>query len=120
MNQPKSTLAQPAVTEHGGRVELRWDAPAVTAQSVAYTARWFLGATLIEGSVVVHAPDSTAKALRIELQAPDLPEWMVTFTQNLLRTTARSLPSYGATFHEAAWPRRLTRWRKSPSDESCP
>lgn len=94
--------AAPAPIEHGGRVELRLVAQ--TDGTTRYAARWFTASEQINGEVTVQAGDN-----QVAIDSPSsLPEWLSSFTTSLVRTTARQAEK------EGNWPRRLTRWRKSP------
>ena len=117
-----SSLAQPAVTKHGGRVELRWSQERTSDDSVCYFARWFISeragtdGDALTGWVYVHAPQPGAKAPLVVIEQSELPDWMENFTTTLLRTTARGALVDGAAFGRGNWPRRLTRWRKDPGE----
>lgn len=97
--------AAPSPVEHGGRVELR-----LVAQSdgtTRYAARWFTADEQMNGEVSVSAADN-----RVAIDCPaTLPDWLSSFTTSLVRTTARQAEK------EGTWPRRLTRWRKSPEEK---
>lgn len=111
---PESALAQPAVTEHGARVELRFSAAQSNATRCTYNARWFIGAEQVDGAVTIAAPAPGAKTSpSIELTAPELPPWLSTFTVQLLKVTCRSVLAEEPDFARALWPRRITRWRNS-------
>lgn len=99
-------LPEPSPVEHGGRVELRLDLDGFSPEAeVVYQARWFTPEGALEGSVSV---DRREKVM-VSIQAPDgLPEWLASFTSNLVSTTARKVTQ------EDEWPRRLTRWRDAP------
>lgn len=109
--EPDPPWAEPSPVEHGGRVELRL----VESQSgtTRYAARWYTPAERLDGEVTVVFPSSRAEAESptVEIDSPDhLPEWLGSFTTSLVRTTARAAEQQGK------WPRRITRWRKSPHD----
>lgn len=109
----RSVFAEPAVTKHGGRVELRL-LPDEPSQLVTYyLARFFVDDRLIEGKVTIEAPRSEKSHALIQIDAEELPSWLADFTVTLLRTTARSVFAEAGT--AAVWPRRLTRWRKAPN-----
>ncbi len=112
---PTSAYAQPAVTEHGGRVELRLAPQFSNETTVCYAARWIFDGTTLEGWAYVDAPDDETNSPRIRIEAPGLVQWLDGFTRTLLRTSARSVLADNPSFSSAAWPRRLTRWRKDPA-----
>lgn len=110
---PQDALALPAVTENGGRVELRFAATRTTQTSCVYSARWFAGPCKIEGTVTIFAPVGSTKIPSVGIEAESLPEWLGTFTVQLVKSTARSVLADQPDFAQAAWPRRLTRWRRA-------
>lgn len=94
--------AAPSPIEHGGRVELRLVEE--SDGTTRYAARWFTADEQINGEVSVRTGES-----HVVIDSPSsLPEWLSSFTTSLVRTTARQAQKDGT------WPRRLTRWRKSP------
>lgn len=102
-------LPEPSPVEHGGRVELRLvTAPSEESAHARFSARWFTASQRIEGHVTV---DLGEKILVTLDPAQALPEWLGTFTSNLVRTTARQAQK------ENTWPRRLTRWRAAPAEK---
>lgn len=120
----RSAVADPVRTDHGARTELRLDA--VTEGGAHYEARWFLGArgkaepgdaaTLDNGVEPGDAatPDAHGIAtvspngeVDLRIQGGQIPDWLSSFTEKLLRTTARSVQG-------GRYPRRLTRWRDGP------
>jgi hypothetical protein len=99
----------------GGRVELRLSRQ--QDDEVVYAARWTTPAGTWEGELIV----SEAGTLRVA--AGDVeseptaehgtpPAWLLEWTQQLVRTTARSARSSD----RVVWPRRLTRWRRAPEE----
>jgi len=108
--EPDPPWAEPSPVEHGGRVELRLvESQGSTAR---YAARWYTAEERMDGEVtVLQASSQTEAPPTVELDSPaQLPEWLGSFTTALVRTTARQAEQ------EGTWPRRLTRWRKSPSE----
>lgn len=100
-------LPEPSPVEHGGRVELRLvTGPSADSPQARFSARWFTASQRVEGHVTVDLTDKVVVSLD-PLEA--LPEWLGTFTSNLVRTTARQAQK------ENTWPRRLTRWRAAPA-----
>jgi len=100
--ESSTALPEPSPVEHGGRVELRLSADAVTDEKVIYDARWFTANQELEGKVSINLAEKKG----ITVEAPDsLPDWLSTFTSTLVSTTARQAKKDGS------WPRRLTRWR---------
>jgi hypothetical protein len=103
--------ADPSPIDHGGRVELRLvESESGTAR---YAARWYTPEERLDGEVTVVHPSSQtdAPSTTVEIDSPaHLPEWLGSFTTSLVRTTARTAEQKGT------WPRRITRWRKSPHD----
>jgi hypothetical protein len=104
----RSAVAQPARTTGGARTELRLiDTQAPGAE---YEARWYLGRAAHDDTDGAQ-PDAHGVAtigatgnVTITVAEGHLPDWLQTFTEKLLRTTARSV-------QEGRFPRRLTRWR---------
>ncbi len=94
-------LPELAPLETGGRVELRL----TTGGSTTYEARWFHGDARFNGRATV---DEDGEA-QIRIDEDGAPEWLVAWTSALLRVLARDHATSGA-----AWPRRITRWRKQP------
>lgn len=113
---PDSALALPAVTENGGRVELRLVPAQTNDTRCVYSARWFVGPRMVTGSVMIAAPAPGTKLPHITLEAGDLPAWLGSFTTQLIKLTCRSVLADQPDFSKVAWPRRLTRWRRA-SDE---
>lgn len=111
---PNSPFAQPAVTKHGGRVELRLLPGDPQRPGARYVARFFFDEKVIEGWATIEAPPLGQPHPLIQIEADALPSWLADFTVTLLRTTARTV---FAEADQAAqlWPRRLTRWRKEPN-----
>jgi hypothetical protein len=109
----RAAVAKPLVTKHGARTELRLvDAAAGGAR---YEVRWFLGSEN-EASAEEDATAPSAYGLltvapsgevQIEVQGGQVPGWVLSFTDKLLRTTARGVQA-------GRYPRRLTRWRDAP------
>ena len=98
--------AAPSPVEHGGRVELRLLSSETDDTCKVYGARWFTSDGRYEGKVFVSIGDQP----EVTIDAPPAaPEWLLTFSSGLMRTTARSA------LREGVWPRRLTRWRSSPT-----
>lgn len=104
----RGAVAQPARTTGGARTELRLvdtDAP-----GAEYEARWYLGRPGPSGDETdqpdAHGTASVSPAgeVTIAVLGGQLPNWLQTFTEKLLRTTARSVQG-------GRFPRRLTRWR---------
>lgn len=104
----------------GGRVELRLRLPAPGPASTSgdgqesappaaiYTTLWATADGSWEGEVHV----SDAGRVEVLPEAPGEaapPKWLVDFSAQLVRTTARSVLN-----GNGAWPRRLTRWRAAP------
>ncbi len=112
---PSSALAQPAVTENGGRVELRFSAEHSSETTITYRGRWFFDDQCLEGLLHISAPNEEKKPVGLQIEGVELPEWLNTFTQTLARTSARSALLSGQPFASCPWPRRITRWRKAPS-----
>jgi hypothetical protein len=109
----RGAVAKPLVTKHGARTELRLvEAGALGAR---YEVRWFLGSESEENTAAdAAAPSAFGLAVvapsgevEIELQGGQVPTWALSFTDKLLRTTARSV-------QDGRYPRRLTRWRDAP------
>jgi len=104
----RSAVAQPARTTGGARTELRLIAG--HAPGAAYEARWYLGRPQTgddDGSEPDAHGTATVSAsgeVTITVLSGQLPAWLHTFTEKLLRTTARSV-------RDGRFPRRLTRWR---------
>jgi hypothetical protein len=94
-------IAEPASQSGGGRVELRLEAQ--TPTSGHYSARWLSAGQTFVGSARV---DETG----VELEGAEAPPWLLDFTAALLRLIERDHAD------GAPWPRRLTRWRKSPDE----
>lgn len=108
----RGAVAQPARTTGGARTELRLLAD--HAPGAAYEARWYLGRPQTSDGDGPE-PDAHGTAtigpsgeVTITVVAGQLPEWLHTFTEKLLRTTARSVQG-------GRFPRRLTRWRDDTS-----
>ena len=100
--------ADPPVTEHGGRVELRLQSPASAAEAL-YSARFFEGASdKTEPRRVELKVTRDGQVSPISAGDPPSP-WLLDFAQAVLKIAARNLGTQG-------WPRRLTRWRKAPND----
>jgi len=115
-HDPESALAEPAVTEHGGRVELRLVTDQTDATHCTYSARWFIGSTKVTGTVTIQAPPSGAKVPTVTLEADELPDWLCSFTTQLVKLTCRSVLLDQPDFEKAVWPRRLTRWRRADGE----
>jgi hypothetical protein len=113
---PDGALALPAVTENGGRVELRLAAAQTEETRCVYGARWFVGPRMVTGSVTIAAPVAGTKIPHVSIEADDLPDWLSTFTVQLVKSTSRSVLSDQPDFSKAAWPRRLTRWRRADGE----
>ena len=113
-----SSLAEPAVTEHGGRVELRFSAERCTTGTVVYAARWFVAGVVHEGWAQIDASSTPQTAPTVQITAEALPGWLASFTETLLRTSARTVLGAGVDFDRAPWPRRLTRWRAAPAPKT--
>lgn len=108
-NQPPSTLAAPAVTTNGGRIELRLQQE-LSDGTVEYDARIFLGRDQPENLWLAHfvrQPDGTL--LVSSKDTRPIPDWVMKYAKTLLQLAARSSEQKG-------WPRRLTRWRKGPDE----
>lgn len=103
----RSAVARPVRTEGGARTELRLlDSSAGRAR---YEVRWFLGTGTADQTA--DAPDAHGVAevggdadVLVTPKSGQVPDWLLTFTEKLLRTTARSV-------QDGRFPRRLTRWR---------
>jgi hypothetical protein len=102
-------LPDTALISSGGRVDFRLVSS--STQGANYEARWFLGtgepvlgAIGISSSGPSDEPSAPVKtSWEITIQSPNpLPDWLESFSSNLLRTIARNAPP---------WPRRITRWR---------
>lgn len=110
----RGAVAQPARTTGGARTELRL--VETHTAGAEYEARWYLGRSADDEADGAH-PDAHGAAtidatgnVTIAVADGHLPGWLQTFTEKLLRTTARSVQG-------GRFPRRLTRWRDG-EDES--
>lgn len=92
----------------GGRVELRLTEGQAPRGVAAYTARWTTPDGTWLGELLVNEGGQIEPSFRGE--AP--PTWLLEFSAQLLRTTARSTNKAGG----GVWPRRLTRWRAAPDE----
>lgn len=95
-------------TEHGGKIELvlRHSSDERVTYDVELHAphgRWL-------GSAVVNAPDGSVALSFDESALP--PDWLNDFARQVLRTVWRACAEEA----HPAWPRRITRWRKGPTE----
>jgi len=106
----RAAVAKPLLTKYGARTELRL--LEVATGGAHYEVRWFLGSES-EDSARDDATAPSAHGLatiapngqvQIELRGGEVPAWLLSFTDKLLRTTARGV-------QDGRYPRRLTRWR---------
>ena len=111
----RGAVAKPVLPNYGARTELRLVSSG--EDGARYEARWFLGnaeaqkaTTEAGGSPDAHGLATIAPSgeVHIELAAGHLPDWALSFTDKLLRTTARGVQA-------GRYPRRLTRWRDAPA-----
>lgn len=88
----------------GGRVELRL----LHADTGAtYGARWATPEGLWVGELRADVDGN----VHATFEKDAAPTWLVEWSQQLLRTTARSRRA-----GDGPWPRRLTRWRAAPEE----
>lgn len=96
-------LPEPAPISRGGRVELRLRLPEEPGH-VVYEGRFFTSSDAwTEGAATI----TLGPPLVVSVDAPGAPEWLVAFTEALLKTLSRTVAQTG-------FPRRLTRWRPAP------
>jgi len=104
----RGAVADPAPTKFGARTELRL--LSAEGGGARYEVRWFIGPG--EGSAAAgdRAPDAHGVAIieasgRVVFDVGrDIPDWLRSFTEKLLRVVARSAEG-------GNYPRRLSRWR---------
>ena len=98
-------LPEPAAISQGGRVELRLRLPEEPGR-VVYEGRFFASS---DESTPGSATITLGPPLVVVVDAPEAPDWLIAFTEALLKTLSRTAGQTG-------FPRRLTRWRPTPDD----
>ena len=89
--------------EAGARVTLKLQSKG--AEDVSYACSVLQTGKRFEGVARIHLSEGAIVYQGLE----DAPEWIRGLVQGLLRSTWRAS-------EEAGWPRRITRWRKQPSE----